>query len=194
MLVVHELVYYHPQSHRIRKQQRLLELLFPFAVHCLWTPTSLASQVNADIREESDHQQPLSINRCPPHSGDPGGCKPSWESNNKVALWITSSVESFAPVNVETLATTWLRIQTPICHQNSWQTNHHFCRCPVRRSRAITTFPCDLVRGPDGLQPQHLKDLISGSAVSHTPHFLRAITAFIDLLLKERPHILHTLS
>lgn len=47
----------------------------------------------------------------------------------------------------------------------------------------IKTFPCGS-GGPDGCRPQGLMDVVSGSAVSHAPRLLRALTALINLVLE----------
>src|SRR6478609_10311348 len=50
--------------------------------------------------------------------------------------------------------------------------------------QAIMKFPSGSAGGPDGLRPQHLKDLLS-SAGNEGP-FLQAITDFINMLLEGR--------
>lgn len=47
---------------------------------------------------------------------------------------------------------------------------------------AIMSFPSGSAGGPDGLRPQHLKDLIAGRQVGDP--FIDAITAFVNLLLE----------
>lgn len=50
--------------------------------------------------------------------------------------------------------------------------------------RAIRSFPCGSAGGPDGLRPQHLKDMTSTSAEGGGPLLLEALTAFINLVLE----------
>ena len=49
---------------------------------------------------------------------------------------------------------------------------------------AIKPFPCASAGGPDGLRPQHLKDMVCSSAGGGVSRLLRALTAFINLVLK----------
>ena len=51
-------------------------------------------------------------------------------------------------------------------------------------SRAIRSFPCGSAGGPDGLRPQHLKDMTSTSAEGGGPLLLEALTAFVNLVLE----------
>ena len=50
--------------------------------------------------------------------------------------------------------------------------------------QVIRSFPNRLAEGTDGLRPQHLKDLISASAGRGGKEFLRALTAFVNLVLE----------
>lgn len=50
--------------------------------------------------------------------------------------------------------------------------------------RAIKSIPCGSAEGPDGLRPQHLKDMIGRSAGTCAPCLLRALTSFINLVLE----------
>ena len=50
-------------------------------------------------------------------------------------------------------------------------------------AKAIRSFPCGSAGGPDGLRPQHLKDMISPSAVVGGPLLLEALTSFINLVI-----------
>ena len=44
-------------------------------------------------------------------------------------------------------------------------------------------FPCRSVGGPDGMRPQHIKDMISGSAAERGCFFLRALVSFVNFVL-----------
>ena len=50
--------------------------------------------------------------------------------------------------------------------------------------RAIASFPNGSAGGPDGLRPQHLKDLTGASAHEGGAALLRALTALVNLILK----------
>ena len=49
-------------------------------------------------------------------------------------------------------------------------------------SRAIRSFPCGSAGGPDGLHPQHLKDMTS--TLAEGGGLLEALTAFVNLVLE----------
>ena len=55
--------------------------------------------------------------------------------------------------------------------------------------RAITSFPNGSMDGPDGLRPQHLKDLIGPSANEGSVVLLRALTSLVSLILKGKTPI-----
>ena len=58
---------------------------------------------------------------------------------------------------------------------------------PPEVSHAIRTFPSGSAGGPDGLRPQHLKDLLAtGIDSGGTDALLEAITDFINMLLEGR--------
>ena len=98
-------------------------------------------------------------------------------------------MESFAPNNAETLSA--LRSKHPAPYPNSLmpppfppdqlQGLQVSCEEVVG---AIKSFPCVSAGGPDGLRPQHLKDMVCTSAGGGVSHLLRALTAFINLVLK----------
>ena len=50
--------------------------------------------------------------------------------------------------------------------------------------RSIMSFPNGSAGGPDGLRPQHLKDLISTSASAGGPVLLRALTDLVNIIVK----------
>ena len=51
--------------------------------------------------------------------------------------------------------------------------------CEVRK--AVLTFPAGSAGGPDGLRPQHIRDLLMCREAG--PEFLSALTAFVNLVL-----------
>ena len=51
-------------------------------------------------------------------------------------------------------------------------------------AKAICSFPCGSAGGPDGLRPQHLKDMTGNSADGGGPVLLRSLTSFINLILR----------
>ena len=173
--------------------------LFLFPSRCLRSPArgghrrSLASQVNEAIRRECDDYLPSpNINRLHPNPLKNLGSRVAAkleEGNFKGAVRIASSVESFAPNNAETLSA--LRSKHPAPHPNSLmpppfppdqlQGLQVSCEEVVG---AIKSFPCGSAGGPDGLRPQHLKDMVCSSAGGGVSCLLRALTAFINLVLK----------
>ena len=55
---------------------------------------------------------------------------------------------------------------------------------PEEVARAIRSFPCGSAGGPDGLRPQHLKDMIGSEEEGGGPQLLRALTSFTNLMLE----------
>ena len=55
---------------------------------------------------------------------------------------------------------------------------------PEEVARAIRSFPCGSAGGPDGLHPQHLKDMIGSEEEGSGPQLLRALTSFTNLILE----------
>ena len=55
---------------------------------------------------------------------------------------------------------------------------------PKEVARAIRSFPCGSAGGPDGLRPQHLKDMIGSEEEGGGPQLLRALTSFTNLILE----------
>ena len=53
-------------------------------------------------------------------------------------------------------------------------------------SKAIRSFPCASAAGPDGLRPQHLKDMIGAAAGERGNLLLQALTSFINMVLEGR--------
>lgn len=105
------------------------------------------------------------------------------QGNFKAAVRIACSDESLAPNNSETLKS--LLDKHPASPgdrrkiQNSLASNLSVSSTDVRK--AIKSFPCGSAGGPDGLKPQHLKDLINDLNASDA--LLALITDFVNLLL-----------
>ena len=173
--------------------------LFLFPSRCLRVPArgghrrSLASQVNTTIREERDfHHSPIK-NHSPQSKGNclqtlaPRVAAKLEEGDFRGAVRIASSVESFAPYNGESLEA--LKHKHPAPHPNSVMppqptADQSLQVDSVEVARAIQSFPCGSAGGPDGLRPQHLKDMIGQSAGSGAPRLLRALTSFVNLVLE----------
>ena len=51
-------------------------------------------------------------------------------------------------------------------------------------AKAILSFPCGSVSGPDGLRPQHIKDMIGNSAQGGGPVLLQSLTSFVNHVLR----------
>jgi len=54
----------------------------------------------------------------------------------------------------------------------------------VRKAEAVLSFPAGSAGGPDGLRPQHIRDLLMCPEAG--PEFLSALTAFVNLVLAGR--------
>ena len=109
------------------------------------------------------------------------------EGDFRGAVRLICSEDSIAELDEVTLAA--LRSKHPPPHPNS-------CIPPVPEefapaiqvseeeiAHAISSFPNGSSGGPDGLRPQHLKDLISTSAERGGRELLRALTSFVNLVL-----------
>ena len=51
-------------------------------------------------------------------------------------------------------------------------------------ARAIFSFPCGSSGGPDGLCPQHLKDMTGSSALGGGQMLLQSLTMFVNFVLR----------
>ena len=109
------------------------------------------------------------------------------EGDFRVAIRLVCSEDYIAEVDEATLAA--LRSKHPPPHPNS-------CIPPVPEelaptilvskeeiAHAISSFPNGSSGEPDGLRPQHLKNLISTSAERGGRELLRALTSFVNLVL-----------
>ena len=108
------------------------------------------------------------------------------QGNFKAAVRIACSDEFLAPNNRETLQSLLDKHPAPPADrrliQNLLPGNIHVSADEIRK--AIKSFPCGSAGGPDGLKPQHLKDLTSDSTSSDA--LLHLITNFINFLLSAR--------
>ena len=134
---------------------------------------SLASQVNEAIRQEcDDYLLSPNINRLhhnPLKNLESHVAAKLEEGDCKGTVRIASSVEFFAPNNAETQSA--LRSKYPAPQPNSLmpppfppdqlQGLQVSCEEVVG---AIKSFPCSSAGDPDGLYPQHLKEMLCSSA------------------------------
>ena len=182
--------------------------LFRFSSRCLRAPKrggqrrSLATVVNRQLEEETDSpdstvrpctKQRQASTRDPIESlaarisakleeGDFGG-----------AVRLASSDDTLAAMNNSTFAA--LQDKHPSPHPDSVipplqaDLQSHFISISVMKEdivRAVRSFPNGSAGGPDGLRPQHLKDMISPSAVDCCQALLPALTSFVKLVLEGR--------
>ena len=175
--------------------------LLRFSSRCLTLPKrggrrrNLAAAVNQQLRDEVDlapqalrrdlrsrfTRDPLS------HLAERVSAKLE-EGDYTGAVRIACSEDSIAFINQETLSE--LKAKHPPAHPDS-----NFPPAPESPAllaeiterevaRAIKSFPCGSAGGPDGLRPQHLKDLTSESAERGGKELLRALSSFILLVLE----------
>jgi hypothetical protein len=108
------------------------------------------------------------------------------EGDFKGAARIASSDESFAAVNEATLKK--LREKHPPAYTDSVYPQFQVPQATVEITpsvikRAIYSFPTGSAAGPDGLRPQHLKDLISSPVREAGNCLLEALTGVVNLVL-----------
>ena len=175
--------------------------LLRFSSRCLTLPKrggrrrNLAAAVNQQLRDEVDlapqalHRDLRSrFTRDPlSHLAERVSAKLE-EGDYTGAVRIACSEDSIAVINQETLSE--LKAKHPPAHPDS-----NFPPAPESPAllaeiterevaRAIKSFPCGSAGGPDGLRPQHLKDLTSESAERGGKELLRALSSFILLVLE----------
>ena len=175
--------------------------LFRFSVRCLRAPKraghrrSLATLATQMIREEGDPDQHTSSKRLRRPS------QQSWESlaarisskleegDFKGAVRLASSEDTIRDLDEETLSA--LRDKHPAAHPDtdippasitSQLTPLHVSAEEV--DKAIRSFPCASAAGPDGLRPQHLKDMTGVAAGEGGRLLLQALTSFMNLVLQ----------
>ena len=139
---------------------------------------SLASHTNQLIKEEADPTfvQSAPNRRTGKFTRDPvdtlaGRVSAKLEEGDfKGAVRLASSEDSIAVPSSETLATLWEKYPLPHPDSAIPLVSTEDQPMPVQVSedevaRAICSFPCGCAGGPDALRPQHLKDMISKSAL-----------------------------
>ena len=182
--------------------------LFRFSSRCLRAPKrggrrcSLATVVNRQLEEETDSPESMvrpctrqrqASSRDPIESlaarisvkleeGDFGG-----------AVRLASSDDTLAAMNDSTF--TALQDKHPSPHPDSHipplqlDLQSQSISISVMEEdiiKAVRSFPNGSAGGPDGLKPQHLKDMIGPSAVDGFQALLPALTSFVKLVLEGR--------
>ena len=174
--------------------------LFRFSSRCLRVPRrgghrrSLATEVNLLLREECD-QPPLSSTLTTQPRSRPkrnhletlaSRVSIKLEGDYKGAVRHACSDDPILDLNEETLSA--LRSKHLPPHPNSCNPPppEESITCVLVSEKdvaeSICTFPNGLAGGPDGLHPQHLKDLTSPSAEGAGVRLIQSITAFINHL------------
>ena len=103
---------------------------------------------------------------------------------SRVAVWILCSDDKLAVVNATTLnELSRLHSPAPLDRRFTPSTVATPLQVfPVAIKKAIQSFPNGSAGGPDGLRPQHLKDLLLGAPEDHP--LLVAITGLTNLQLE----------
>ena len=176
------------------------DYLFGFCPRCIWIPKrgghrqSLAGDVNQLISEEADLLPPSQLSKQGSRlTHDPlkslanrVSCKLE-EGDYRGAVRLTCSEDSIVELNEATLVA--LRSKHLPPHPDLCIPPPPEEQAPTIPKkevvRAIKSFPMGL-GGPDGLRPQHLKDLTSTSAERGGRELLQALTSFVNLVLKEK--------
>ena len=175
--------------------------LLRFSARCLRHPErgggrqSLASAVNRQLREEVD--PPPTVSSSPamkrPCSDDLDAQLAArvsaklGEGDFKGAVRLASSEDTLAPLNEATLEA--LKGKHPPPHPDSTipsadQDPQHLTISEEDVAQAIRSFPKSSAGGPDGLRPQHLKDMLSDQISNHV--LLPALASFVQLVLEGR--------
>ena len=179
--------------------------LFRFSFHCLALPKrggrrrSLASALNEQLRAEADPApatsqslRQLSDSR-PPRDPLINLAKrvstKLEEGDYKGAVRIACSDDTIADINDETLSA--LKLKHPPAHPDSCFPSPPEVASLTTVSEkevvsAICSFPCGSAGGPDGLRPQHLKDLTSESAERGGKELVQALSSFVTHILEGR--------
>lgn len=100
---------------------------------------------------------------------------------------MVASEEVFALENEDTLKS--LREKHPPPHPDSVIPSHQTIQSPIivtacNVMKAIQSFPNGSFGGPDGLRPQHLKDLIFSSAGLGSSVLMESLTAFVNFVIR----------
>ena len=147
------------------------------------------------IRDEADPDLSASPSQHKPSNRDPlqslaaRVASKLEEGDFRGAIRLASSEDTIAELNDRTL--TALKVKHPPPHPDSniltapSEENSTPIKVSVEEvSKAIHSFACGSAGGPDGLRPQHLKDMTSTSAEGGDPLLLEALTAFVNLVLE----------
>ena len=174
------------------------ERLFLFSRRCLHVPhrgghrRSLATLVNRAVQNEVD----IEPQEAPKHHiSDPlknlaaRVATKLEEGDFRGAVKIASSNESFAPVDETTL--NLLKEKHPPQHPGSViPTSSQLQKAsdPLIIGKpqvlsAIQSFPTGSASGPDGLRPQHIKDLILNPTGGGSEHLIHSLTNFVNLVV-----------
>ena len=178
------------------------ERLFLFCCNCLPVPPrrghrrNLASHIRRAISDENGESRPINTHTQEAHfnlAKDPLSTLAARvaakleEGDFRGAVRIASSGESFAPVNAATLGL--LKEKHPPRHplsSNPPPLGHHNDFPEVSPSQvrmAIQSFPSGSAGGPDGLRPQHLKDLVFSCSGLGSSLVLDSLTRFVNFAL-----------
>ena len=179
--------------------------LLHFSSRCLWAPTrggrrwNLARAINDQIRTESDpvpspspeyphsHRKHRKV-RDPLESLAALVASKLEEGDFKGAVRLACSEDSVASMNDSTLDA--LRRKHPPPHPDSQMPSppgEPSCYPTISEEAvilAIRSFPKGSAGGPDGLLPQHLKDMTGASAESGGPVLLSALTSLVNIILQ----------
>ena len=179
--------------------------LFRFSARCLRHPHparegrhwSLATAVNSQLREEAgppSSSPPKSRSRRGQSSQDPSEFLASRvsvkleEGDFRGAIRLACSEDMLADLSDATFDALLQKHLPP--HPDSIIPPRPVALfAPIVVSeeevaRAIQSFPNGSAGGPDGLKPQHLKDMISSSANGGCQGLLSALTSFVTLVLE----------
>ena len=173
--------------------------LLRFSSRCLGHPERgggrqlLATAVNRQIREEVDPPPTVSPNPMlkRPRSDDPDtqlAARVSAkleEGDFKGAVRLASSEDTLAPLNEATLEALKKKHPPPPLDSiipSAYQTSQHLTISGEDVTQAILSFPKSSAGGPDGLRPQHLKDMLSDRTSHHA--LLPALVSFVQLVLE----------
>lgn len=175
------------------------ERLFLFSRRCLHAPhrgghrRSLATHVNRAVHYEADIETQEVIHH---HISDPlknlaaRVASKLEEGDFRGAVKIASSNESFAPVDETTL--NLLKDKHPPQHPNSviptssqlQQATDPLVIGTPQVLSAIQSFPTGSASGPDGLRPQHIKDLIFSPTGGGSDLLIHSLTNFVNLVIR----------
>ena len=168
------------------------ERLICFGRRCLAQPKrgghrrSLVTSVYQTIERE----QEVSTSSCPSRGVSSLAKRVSAKLEDgdfKGAVRLVSSTEPVCKANVDSLKL--LQEKHPSPHpQSSFPLPHTQSPPPVMTItdviKAVFSFPTGSASGPDGLRPQHLKDLVTHSLSEGSDSFLVSLTEFINLIIQ----------